>query len=103
MGQRIRQDDVAKDLDAPDLAKWLLEKESVSVPTSTCQTWKSRDWSSSGKILTPGALEDTIGDRLRLEEYTDRFTNEASMEAFVTTLAEGQPQVETTTATLRQW
>ena len=56
-GQRIREDATAKALDAEALSVWLRNKASVSVAARTCQHWRSKDWSSSGKLLTPDNIE----------------------------------------------
>ena len=33
---------------------------------SICQTWRSKDWSTSGKLLSIDVVEQELGDRLRL-------------------------------------
>ena len=43
------------------LAQWLLSNVSVSAPVRICQKWMTTEWSSSGKLLSPVAVEESIG------------------------------------------
>ena len=100
-GGRIRENDKAL-LDAPELKVWLQTTLLVEASVSTCQTWRTKEWSTSGKLLSIDAVEDDIGDRLRLPQYKDRFTeDDAPIMAEV--LLESQPSVVVTPLLLRQW
>jgi hypothetical protein len=103
VGQRIREDDEAKTLGADRLANWLYASAYVSASAKVCQTWLSKEWSSSGKLLCPVSVEEELGDRLRLPEYTGRFADDANATRMAEDLAEGQPPVSVTALTLRQW
>jgi len=60
-GQRVRNDAAAQALDGEALAKWLRNEASVSVSARTCVHWRSKDWSTSGKLLTPESIEEDQG------------------------------------------
>ena len=64
-GERIRSD-APPNLTADALQRWLLKEHPVSVRARIYQTLLTRSWSSSGRILTPDALEEAAGERLRL-------------------------------------
>ena len=49
----------------------------VSVPTRVCQHWLTRHWASSGALLVPYAVEQELGDKLRLDEYKSSFVDKA--------------------------
>ena len=57
-GERIRQQAHAS---ADKLAQWLLSNVSVSAPVRVCQHWMTTEWSSSGTLLSPAAVEESIG------------------------------------------
>ena len=61
-GARIREDDKAQ-LDAPQLKVLLQTALSVDASVSTCQTWRCREWSTSGKssVSTPSSKRSAIG------------------------------------------
>ena len=101
-GERIRSD-APPDLTADALQRWLLKEHAVSVRTRICQTFLTRTWSSSGRTLTPDALEEAAGERLRLQEYADRFTADAIADGLATALAESQPPPQVSALILRQW
>ena len=101
-GQRIRDDATAKALDAEALAKWLRNEASVSAAARTCQHWLSKDWSTSGKLLTPESIEKDQGERLRLHEYKEFFADDAASQNLADAMAEGQPAVLVNSLTLRQ-
>ena len=90
-GARIREDDKAQ-VDAPQLKVWLQTALSVDASVSTCQSWRSRDWSTSGKLLCIDVVEQEIGDRLRLPQYKDRFTEDDAPN-MAEVLLESQPSV----------
>ena len=102
-GDRLRDEYAGKDLDARSIVTWLLEAESASVSVQSCQTWIEKDWSTSGKLYLPSALEQAAGERLRLDEYTDCFKDEVSARALQVSLAEGQPPLRTTASALLSW
>ena len=59
-------------------------------------------YSTSGKLLSIDAVEDDIGERLRLLLYKDRFTD-AEAPGMAETLLESQPPVLVDPLLLRQW
>ena len=75
---------------AAELSVWLRATLKVDASATTCQTWRSREWSTAGKLLSIVDIETAIGDRLRLAQYRDRFTEEA-VRPLADSLAEGQP------------
>ena len=103
VGQRIRDDDAANTLDAEALSNWVYTSASVSASVRVCQTWLSKEWSSSGKLLDPVSVEAALGDRLRLGEYKHRFGDDASAQRMSEDLAEEQPPVSVAALILRQW
>ena len=102
-GQRIRDDAAANAMHAEALTLWLRNEASVSVSARTCVHWRSKDWSTSGKLLTPESIEQDQGERLRLDEYATRFTDNNAANDLANALAEGQPAVFVNSLTLRQW
>ena len=100
-GSRIRENDKAS-LDAPELKVWLQTSLSVDASVSTCQTWRTKEWSTSGKLLSIDDIENDIGDRLRLPQYADRFTEEGAP-LMAAVLQESQPPVVVAPLLLRQW
>ena len=54
----------AEDITADGLSYWMLATHNVTVSKRTCQTWMDRDWSTSGKLYRPEAVEAELGDRL---------------------------------------
>ena len=55
------------------LAAWLLATHSVRVSVRTCETWLTKEWSSSGGLYTAEAVEEALGQRLRLVQYREQF------------------------------
>ena len=55
-GVRIREHDKAP-LQAPELKVWLQTDLYVEASASTCQTWRTKEWTSSGKLLSIEAVE----------------------------------------------
>ena len=51
------------------------------VSTCTYQSWQGKDWSTSGKYLSIQAVEETLGDLLRLEQYRHCFDDDAAAAA----------------------
>ena len=76
-GARIREHLAGTAIAPGDLSNWLLTSAAVSVPTRVCQHWLTRDWASSGELLVPQAVEQELGDKLRLDEYKQSFADEA--------------------------
>ena len=103
VGQRIRDDESAKTFNAEALSNWVYTSASISASVRVCQTWLSKEWSSSGKLLDAVSVEETLGDRLRLDEYKHRFADDAVANRMAEDLAEGQPPVSVNALTLRQW
>ena len=77
-GARIREHLAGAAIAPADLSKWLLSSSGVSVPARVCQAWLSRDWASSGQFLVPLAVEEELGQKLRLDEYQESFADEAN-------------------------
>ena len=101
-GERIRSD-APPDVSEDGLAAWLLRELAVSAPARICKKFLTSTWSSSGRILTPEALEEASGERLRLREYSDRFRSDAVAGALAVVLAESQPPLQVSALILRQW
>ena len=76
-GGRIREHLAGAAIAPGDLSNWLLTTPAVSVPTRVCQHWLTRDWASSGELLVPQAVEQELGNKLRLDEYKQSFADEA--------------------------
>ena len=102
-GGTIRADDAAKQLDADALRQWLYTSMQTDASKVICQTWLTRDWSSSGKLLSPVSVEDAIGDRLRGAAFKHRFATEALLQSLAEDLAEGQPPFLLDMQVLRHW
>ena len=68
-----------------------------------CQAWLTRDWASSGKLLVCDAVEQQLGERLRLAEYKDSFADDAAAQTLSEVLLESQPPVRVSGLVLRQW
>ena len=77
-GDRIRAEMPEGTVAGGDLARWLPAALSVSANARVCQKWLSTHWSSSGVLLAPEDVEDCLGDRLRLQQYRDRFCDDES-------------------------
>ena len=101
-GERIRSEETTDGLDAPGLRIWLRESAAVDVSEVTCKTWLSRDWSSSGKLLSITEIESRIGARLRLPVYAASFS-QAGADELAVSLLESQPSVQVSPMLLRQW
>ena len=78
----IREDAGANRMSANALSQWMLRSLQVSVPARICQTWLSRDCSTSGKLLVCEDVEKELGERLRLGEHRERFASEARLVCF---------------------
>jgi hypothetical protein len=89
-GQRIRDNDEAKQLDADSLRIWLKTDEKIDASTRACQAWLVTEWSTSGKYLSIDAVEGDLGDQLRLEQYKDCFADDAAAKTLAVSLAERQ-------------
>ena len=91
-GQSIR-DHVAHvgSVSSAGIAEWLFMEHKVSVPQRICKTWLQRDWSSSGALYTREAVEEALGDRLRLNQYKECFASEESAHSLSEVLSESQP------------
>jgi hypothetical protein len=100
-GDRIRM--VMPMNSADGLASWLLSELKVLAPARICQYWLSKDWSSSGKLLTMDAVEEYCGERLRLSQYKDRFSSDDSAQQMAELLQESQPPFTVSVLLLRQW
>ena len=79
-GEPLREHIKQHPLDATGVSQWLVSQHQVSVPARICQHWLARDWSSSGMLLTPEAVEESVGARLRLDEYREQLVNDVSAE-----------------------
>ena len=66
--------------------------------------WQKKDWSSSGIIMDRADVETQLGDRLRHNQYADRFGDDTAAESLRAELAEGLPSVLVQSArVLREW
>ena len=102
-GDRIRQNNDARGMDAAALRVWLRTELKVDASERTCQTWRIREWSTADRLLCIADIEASIGVRLRLQQYRLCFTEDA-VNALVETLTEGQPPVYLADPILlRQW
>ena len=102
-GDRIRDHLADEGIEPGALSKWMLTTLEVSVPTRVCQAWLTRDWASSGKLLVCDAVEQQLGERLRLAEYKDSFADDAAAQTLSEVLLERQPPVRVSGLVLRQW
>ena len=102
-GDRIRDHLADEGIEPGALANWMLTTLEVSVPTRVCQAWLTRDWASSGKLLVCDAVEQQLGERLRLAEYKDSFADDAAAQTLSEVLLERQPPVRVSGLVLRQW
>ena len=85
------------------LGVFVLLEVSVEVSARLCETWLRTVWSSSGVLGTAEGVEVSIGDRLRLQEYSGQFIDEASAVGLSQVLLESQPPVRVSAALLLQW
>ena len=76
---------------------------SVRASARTCQTWLTKDWSSSGALYTAEAVEEKLGTRLRLDQYVGHFQSETSARILSELLAESQPPHQVSANVLRSW
>jgi len=72
-GARIREDPEARAMGSEALSIWLAKSLSVKATAITCQTWLTKDWSSSEKLLPAQAVERELGHKLRFPQYEERF------------------------------
>ena len=84
-------------------ATWLMSEAKVSVPVRICQYWLSKDWSSSGKLLTIEAVEEACGERLRLPQYSGQFGDDDQAQCMTEILKESDPPLVVSNLLLRQW
>ena len=52
----------------------------VCISLRIATKWRTSDWSSSGMLLIFEAVEEALGDRLRLNEYRQDFADDESAE-----------------------
>ena len=90
-GARIREEDKAQLL-TPQLKVWLQTTLLVEASISTCNTWRTKDWSASCKLFSIEVVEQEIGERLRLPQYNDLFTEDLAP-TMADLLLESQPFV----------
>jgi len=81
----------------------LISEAKVSVPCRICQHWLTKDWSSSGKLLTIEAVEEACGERLRLRQYSGQFANDEQAQSMSEILKESDPPLHVSNLLLRQW
>ncbi len=90
-------------IDAEDLRVWLRSEQKVDVSLRTCTTWLSREWSSANKLMSIVDIEEAIGERLRLSQYSECF-KEDTVGILSQQFSEGQPPVYLSTPSLlMQW
>ena len=102
-GDLLREHIKQHPLDAAGVSQWLAGQHQVSVFARICQHWFAKDWSSSGMLMTPEAVEESMGVRLRLDEYRYEFADNISAEQLSQVFAESQPAVLASGMLLRQW
>jgi hypothetical protein len=102
-GELLREHMKQHSLDATGVSQWLVGRHQVSVPARICQHWLAKDWSSSGMLMTIEAVEESIGMRLRLDEYRHQLADDASAQELSLVFSESQPAVLVSGLLLRQW
>ena len=90
----------AAGLSAEDLRVWLRQKKSVDCELGVCETWRTKDFSST--YLSIQQLELTAGEKLRLPQYEASFSDMA-VEDFAQQLREHDPPLDVSAALLAQW
>ena len=73
------------------------------VSTRTCQSWTEKEWSTSGKYLSIQAVEEALGDCLRLEQYRNCFADDAAAAALAVSLEKKKTPALVEPLLLRQW
>ena len=58
IGASIRACPEAQEMAASALAAWLLREQGIKADVRVCQKWPSEDWSSSGGLRHPDAVEE---------------------------------------------
>ena len=76
-GDTIRGDEHASGMSAKDLSDWMQRTWHVSVPSRVTQAWLSQTWATDGVLRVCDDVERQLGERLRLQEYKERFATEA--------------------------
>ena len=102
-GERIRADMPEGTTDGAVLHQWLLGHLSVSADARVCQKWLTTEWGGKGALITAEAVEECIGERLRLNQYRESFADEAAAQALSELLSESDPPVAVSGMVLRQW
>ena len=74
----------------------------VDCDLRVCETWRTKDWSTSNKTLSIQDLDEKFGDKLRLPQYEASFDGMA-VEAFALQLKEHDPPVDVSSILLLQW
>ena len=90
-------------MNSSQLSTWLQDAHSVSALKSTCETWLRKTWSSDGVLRSVSAVEECIGEHLRLSQYKDCFSDDCSAEKLSEVLAESEPPSAVSAQLLRQW
>ena len=102
-GDRIRAHTAVAAWAATDLRVWLRTNLKVDASKKTCQAWCIRSWSKAGRLSSIDAIEDSIGDGLRLPQYRELFAQNL-YDKLVKALSDGQPRVFLVEpCLLRQW
>ncbi len=68
--------------------QWMVDNHSVRVSARTCEAWRSRDWSTAGRLLRGEDVEAEVGERLRLAQYRGCFADAAAVGLLAEQLAE---------------
>ena len=76
-GDTIRGDEDASRMSAKDLSDWMQRTWHVSVPSRVTQAWLSQTWATDGVLRVCDDVDQQLGERLRLQEYKERFATEA--------------------------
>ena len=102
-GDGIREDREALVMGGRELMAWLRAKKQVQASLRVCEYWKQQDWSSSNSLRSIEAVEEALGEQLRLQQYAQDFLEEAASDLLAVRLGEGQPSHVVRGMLLRQW
>ena len=102
LGDRIRAH-FAVPVSGDELSHWLLHEHGHRVPVAVCRAWIDRTWSYEGVCVSSLAVEEKLGERLRLVQYSQCFATDEDAKSLSDALSESQPPWKVSPAVLRQW
>ena len=103
-GAKIRACSDVGNLEPKQLVKHAKDVWGIIVSEKVVISRQNKDWSSSGIIMDRADVETQLGDRLRHNQYADRFGDDIAAESLRAELAEGLPSVVVQSArVLREW